>query len=141
MRKNLYFEDVRLGDEMPPLVKAPVTETQLVRYAGASGDFNPLHTVHAVGETAGYGGVIAQGLLIMGFVGQGITHWIPNRHLRRFGVRFTGVTRPKDVITVTGKVVEKMEAEKLIRCVLEAKDQKGEVKIKGWFEAVLPTKE
>ncbi len=137
--RPVLFEDVRVGDEMPLLVKEPVTEVQLVRYAGASGDFNPLHTVHSVGEAAGFGGVIAHGLLIMGFVGQAITQWVPNRCIRKFRVRFTGVTRPGDAITVTGRVEEKDPAENRITYSVEAKDQNGDAKIKGSFEAVFPS--
>ena len=64
-----YFEDVLVGDEIPQLVKSPIKHLQLVRYAGASGDFNPLHTDPSVGEAIGTGGIIAHGMLIMGFVG------------------------------------------------------------------------
>lgn len=140
MAKVLYFEDMKVGDEMPSLVKDPITETQLVRYSGASGDFNPLHSVHSVGVAAGYGGIIAHGLLIVGFVAQAITSWMPNRHLKKIRVRFTAVTRPGDVITVTGKVTQKMEEDRRILCEAEAKDQKGEVKIRAAFEATLPSK-
>ena len=59
-----------MGDKIPLLVKAPITHLQLVRYAGASGDFNPLHTDPKIGEMIGTGGIIAHGMLIMGFVGQ-----------------------------------------------------------------------
>ncbi len=134
-----FFEDVRVGDEIPSLTKDPVTETQLVRYAGASGDFNPIHTVQRVGETAGFGGVIAHGLLIMGFVGQAITRWIPNRHLEKFRVRFVGVTRPGDAITVSGKIVRKIEDQNRIQCEIEARDQHGTLKVTGSFEATLPS--
>ena len=106
-----------------------------MRYAGASGDFNPLHTVRAMGEAAGFGGVIAHGMLVMGFVGQAIAGWVPNRHIRKMSVRFTGVTRPGDEITVTGRVTERHESERMIRCSLDARDQNGETKIDGIFEA------
>jgi len=138
MKPTVSFQDIQVGDEFPALTKAPVTETQLVRYAGASGDFNPLHTVHAVGEKAGFGGVIAHGLLVMGFVGQAVADWVPNRHLRNLNVRFRGVTRPGDAVTVSGRVVEKLTGVNLIRCAVEARDQRGEVKIEGTFEAELP---
>lgn len=141
MAKTVYFEDVQIGDEMPRLVKEAVTEVQLVKYAGASGDFNPLHTVDATAKLAGFGGVIAHGMLIMAFVAQAVTAWIPNRCLKKLKARFTAVTRPGDVITVTGKVIDKKEAESLIVCEVQAADQKGEVKVKGSFEAVLPKKE
>lgn len=137
MPTQLFFEDVNVGDEMPQLVKKAVNEVQLIRYAGASGDFNPLHTVDAVGKMAGFGGVIAHGMLVMGIVGQAITDWMPNRCLKNFGVRFTAPTKPNEVITVTGKVVEKQEDGRLIVCEVRAANQDGEVKINGRFEARL----
>lgn len=138
--KELFFEDINVGDEMPELVKEPITEVQLVKYAGASGDFNPLHTVDAVGKQAGFGGVIAHGMLVMGFVGQAIAGWVPNRYLKKFKVRFSAVTRPGEIITVSGKVVEKKAEGNTVVWDLQAKDQKGEVKVSGRLEAALPSK-
>lgn len=86
----IYFDDVNVGDDIPSLTADPITETQLVRYAGASGDFNPIHTVPHLAEAAGLGGVIAHGMLVMGLVGRAITAWIGMAPLRQFGVRFTG---------------------------------------------------
>ncbi len=40
---RVYFDDIKVGDELPPLVKGPIKQIQLTRYAGASGDFNPIH--------------------------------------------------------------------------------------------------
>jgi len=142
MATELYFEDVRVGDPMPELVKGPVTEVQLVKYAGASGDFNPIHTVHQIAEKAGLGGVIAHGMLIMGFVAQGITGWVPNRCLRTFKVRFAGITRPGEVISVSGRVTGKRheDGQNLVSCEVTARNQKGETKIAGEFEAALPSR-
>jgi len=78
-----YFEDVQVGDEIPQLVKSPLQHLQLVRYAGASGDFNPLHTDPSVGETIGTGGIIAHGMLIMGFVGQMLSDYVGPQALRK----------------------------------------------------------
>ena len=136
----ISFEDIKVGDRIPPLTKDPINNVQLVRYAGASGDFNPLHFDPSIGEAAGFGGVIAHGMLIMGFVGEAITNWIPNHHLKKFRARFTGITRPGDIITITGKVIEKKETDRTILCSVAAKDQNGELKIKGAFEAQLPSR-
>ncbi len=137
---TVYFDDLKVGDEIPALTTEPITETQLVRYAGASGDFNPIHTVHHVAEQAGLGGVIAHGMLVMGLVGRAISDWVGVAPLRRFGVRFVSVTRPGQIITVTGKVVEKVEVdgEFWARCEVSAADQHGEEKVRGSFEVALP---
>ena len=133
------FDSIHVGDALPSLVKPPITEVQLVRYSGASGDFNPIHTVHQAGMESGNDGVIAHGMLIMGFVGQMITDWVRPDQVRRFGVRFTGISRPGDEITVTGQVLEKLEAdgEQRVRCQVEAVDQTGHRKVKGEFVAAL----
>jgi acyl dehydratase len=143
MQTKRYFEDVQVGDELPKLVKPPVTHLQLVRYAGASGDFNPLHTDPKVGEAIGTGGIIAHGMLIMGFVGQLLSDYVGPTALRKFGVRFKGMTRIGDVITCTGVVTEKYEAdgERRIAGRVQAVDQNGDVKVAGTFVAALPRRE
>lgn len=143
INKGVFFEDFTVGDEFSPLSKKPLTEVQLVKYAGASGDFNPLHYVDAVGKEAGFGGVIAHGMLIMGFVGQAVVGWVPNRCLRRLKARFVNVTRMGDAITVCGKVLKKQvkDGENIVTCEVAALDQNGEIKISGLFEAALPCKD
>jgi acyl dehydratase len=137
---RLYYEDVQVGESIPPLEKGPVTHYQLVRYAGASGDFNPLHTDPKVGEMLGLGGIIAHGMLIMGFVGQLLSDYVGPAALRKFGVRFKGMTHLGDVITCTGTITEKYEAngENLIAGKVQAADQNGDVKVTGTFVAALP---
>ena len=138
--KKLYFEDVQVGDELPRLVKAPVTQDQLVRYAGASGDFNPLHTDPKIGEMIGTGGIIAHGMLIMGFMGQLLSDYVGPEALRLFNTRFKGMTRINDVITCTGTITKKYEEEGEGRIAgkVQAVDQNGDVKVTGTFVAALP---
>jgi acyl dehydratase len=140
MKTTLYAEDVHTGDAIPPLTKGPVTHLQLVRYAGASGDFNPLHTDPKVGEMIGTGGIIAHGMLIMGFVGQLLSDYLGPGALRKFGVRFKGMTRLGDVITCTGTITEKYETdgETRIAGTVQAADQHGDIKVTSSFVAALP---
>ena len=137
MAVDINFEKLVVGYEFPPLTKEPISEVQLVKYAGASGDFNPIHTVQHIAQEAKLGGVIAHGMLIMGFVGQAIASWIPNNCIKKFNVQFRGMTRPNDVITVYGSIKDKISennCEKIV-CEVTAKDDNGGVKIKGSFEA------
>lgn len=142
MAQELYFEDVHVGQAMPPLTKGPVAKLQLVMYAGASGDFNPLHTDDDFAKAVGMPGVIAHGMLIMGFVGQAITDWIPRKNLKKLGVRFAGMTFPGETITVTGTVTDKRKdnGSNLITCEVTAADQNGGVKVSGSFVAALPSR-
>ncbi len=137
---KLHYEDVQVGDAIPKLVKSPVSHLQLVRYAGASGDFNPLHTDPKFGELVGIGGIIAHGMLIMGFVGQMLSDYVGPTALRKFDVRFKGMTRLDDVITCTGTITEKHEADGETRITgkVQATDQNGDVKVAGTFVAALP---
>lgn len=138
MAHFINFDSLKIGDALPSFKKDPITKVQLVRYAGASGDFNPLHTDDQVAQTAGMKGAIAQGILIMGFMGQAISGWFQMRDLKRFKVRFKGVTYPGDVITVKAVVREKnasIEGEVFL-CDIIAEDQNGEAKVSGEFEVL-----
>ena len=136
---KVLFDDIEVGYEMPQLVKNPITETQLVMYAGASGDFNPIHTVHAFGEKAGFGGVIGHGMLSMGFAGQFMTNWVGVKAVKKLAVQFRAVTKPKDVITVSGTVVKKYTeaGQNLVDCEFLATNQKGDKIIIGTATAEL----
>ena len=142
MGQKLCFEDVNVGDEMPSLVKEPITRTQLVRYAGASGDFNPLHFDDEFARSAGMGGAIAHGMLIMGFAGQAITQWFPRKYLRKFGARFIGVTGLGEQITIKGSVTQKGQenGENIVAGTITASAQDGSVKLSGEFKVALPNK-
>lgn len=138
----MFIEDFSVGQTLPPLVKAPITQLQLVQYAGASGDFNPVHVVEAVGRQTPFGGTIAHGMLVMAFAGQAVTGWLPQASLRQFSVRFVDVTRPDDRITVSGAITA-IDAgdDHCLTGTVTAHDQTGAVKLQGQFRAVLPSKD
>jgi acyl dehydratase len=137
---KVYYEDVQVGDAIPKLTTSSVSHLQLVRYAGASGDFNPLHTDPKIGEMIGTGGIIAHGMLIMGFVGQLLSDYVGPTALRKFGVRFKGMTHLDDVITCTGTITEKYEVDGETRIAgkVQATDQNGDLKVSGTFVAAVP---
>lgn len=137
---TIYFDDVQVGDALPSVVNEPLTQIQFVRYSGASGDFNPIHTVEQAGVEAGNNGVIAHGMLIAGLLGCVVTNWVEPRQVRKVAVRFTAISRAGDVITCRGQVAEKFETdgEPRVRGEIEAVDQNGQAKVKGEFIAALP---
>lgn len=140
MTHYVDFNGLHVGDSLPSFTKDPITKVQLVRYAGASGDFNPLHTDDGVAQKGGLNGVIAQGVLIMGFMGQAISGWVKTHDLKRFKVRFIGMTYPGDVITVKAVMKEKKKTEEglFVLCDTLAEDQNGETKVSGQFEIMQP---
>lgn len=138
-----YFEDVDVGDAVPPLAKF-ITHNQLVRYSGASGDFNPIHTDPEAAKAAGLGGVIAHGLLSMAFLGQLMTDWIGDPGaLKQLHCRFSKMVRPGDTVTAKGTVAEKKveQGEHLVLCKIWVENQHGEVVLTGGLGvAALPSR-
>ncbi len=131
------FDSVAVDEECIRLEIEPVTRTTLALYAGASGDHNPMHIDIDYARQAGESDVFAHGMLIMAYLGRGVTDWVPQTRLRKFSTRFTAITRVGEAITVTGKVAEKMdvEGEKRVRLELSAVNADNEVKATG--EAVV----
>lgn len=135
---SLKFEDLREGQQLDPLVKSPVTKVQLVKYAGASGDYNPLHTDDDFAQKIGMEGVIAHGMLIMGFLGQYVTELAGDTaELDRFQMRFGAMTRPGDQITCSGTVAHVYEEAGKQFAKLELKAEKAPGKAVGSGSAVL----
>ena len=129
----LNYDSIAVGDPVPPLKKDPITQSRLVRYAGASGDFNPIHTVPEYAREAGLDGTIAHGMLIMGMLGQMVSGWVGVKQVAKYGVSFKGMTRPGDKLTATGEVTKKYESDgvKLADLSVRIADEQGEVKVEG----------
>jgi acyl dehydratase len=139
---RVYFDDVKVGDELPPLVKGPIKQIQLTRYAGASGDFNPIHQDDEFARAAGMGGVFAHGMLSMGFVGQAVTDWAGAGTVRKLGVRFAALVRLKDVVICRGRVVAKSSTAGVHLVDLEvwAENQQAEKVVTGRATVALPAR-
>lgn len=148
---TINFDALRVDDVLPAYTSQPITRTHLVRYAGASGDFNPLHHDETFARTIGREEVIAHGMFIMGIAGEAVTSWIDYINLRKFSVHFLSMTEPVNLddwentkdratITVSGRVLEKYQEqdEKRIRCEVIAQDAQGSRKLTGYFVAALP---
>lgn len=129
------FENITEGYEIPSLNVSPITQTQLVRYAGASGDFNPIHTVPEKAKEAGLDGTIAHGMLIMGIMAKMITDWAGVKNVMEYSANFKGMTKPGDTLKVTAIVKRKYQDEhgRYLSCKSQVEDDKGEVKISGKF--------
>ena len=92
---------------MPALSKTPVDRVQLARYAGASGDFNPVHVDETYAKSLGMPSVYAPGMLIMGFLGQLVSDWARGAQLRRYSVKFSKIVWPGDTVVCKGRVTER----------------------------------
>lgn len=131
------FDGIEVGDALPEYAKPPITRATLALFAGASHDHNPIHIDIDFAKSSGLDDVIAHGLLVMAYLGQALTSWVPQTAIRSFETKFVAMTYVGDAITCTGIVAEKWTEEGvgLLRLNLRACDQNGKVKLSG--EAVV----
>ena len=137
----LYFDDVAEGDEAP--VRSHVlTRTDLVAYAGASGDYNPMHHDEVKATAAGQPSVFGHGMFSMGLLGSAITDYVGVGNVRRFQVRFARQTWPDEnlqtKIVVTAKRTE--GGDHLVDLDVRLHNAEGEEKVVGEATAALASR-
>lgn len=133
--------ELSVGDEREVLLVENLSRTQIVQYAGASGDFNPLHTDEKYAtEQAGYPSVFAHGMLTMGMTGRLVTDWLGDGVVQDFGVRFVKQVWPGDTLTAKGTVKAVTETDDgcEVELALETRNQNGEPVVTGSAVARLP---
>jgi acyl dehydratase len=137
----LYFEDVNEGDEAPSRART-LTRTDLVMYAGASGDYNPMHHDEVKAQQAGQPSVFGHGMFSMGFLGTAITDYVGVGNVRRYRARFAKQTWPDEElltkIVVTGKRTE--GDDHLVDLDVRLHNADGEEKVVGEATAVVPSR-
>ncbi|HZZ14027.1 MAG TPA: MaoC family dehydratase [Paraburkholderia sp.] len=137
---TLSFDEVKIGDTLPPLALAPIDRTTLALFAGASGDHNAVHIDLDFARRTGMPDVFAHGMLSMAYLGRLLHCWADQRQLRQFGVRFVGITHLGHRITCTGRVVDKFEAagEHRVKVEIQTANQYGEPRVLGDAVIALP---
>jgi acyl dehydratase len=132
--------EIAVGEEREQVLVEELTRTQIVQYAGASGDFNPIHHDEAFARGAGYPSVFAHGMLTMGLTGRLLTDWLGDGVLCSFGVRFVRQVWPGDTLTARGRVValEERPEGSLATIAVATRNQKGEEVVSGNATALLP---
>ena len=126
-----HYDEVQVGDALPALDLPPINRTTLALFAGASGDHNPIHIDTDFARKAGVSDVFAHGMLGMAWLGRLLTGWAPQSRLRRFDVRFQGITHLANAISCTGRVMEKRDADRSVRVEVQSSNQHGQTKIAG----------
>ena len=125
----LRASTLKVGDTYEMVVVDDLTRTQIVQYAGASGDYNPLHTDEVFAtQVAGYPTVFAHGMLSMAMTGHMLTDYVGDGRLTRFGVRFVNQVWPGDTLTATA-TVEALREEGgllLVDLAIVTRNQNGE---------------
>ncbi len=140
--KQLYYEDVAVGGEITTLTKQPTTR-QLVMWAGASGDFNPIHYDKDLALSRGLPGVVVHGQLAGCFLGQMLTDWIGDKgSLRKLSLSYKGMNFPGEALTCKGTVTKKYteDGQHFVRCNIWAENPRGEKTISGTATITLPAR-
>lgn len=128
-------ENVQVGDAGPEVVVEDLERQDFVKYAGASGDFNPIHYDEPFAKEAGNESVFAQGMLTAGFGAHMAADWFGIGNVRRYTVRFQSRVFPGDTVTVTGEITDVDGT--TVEADLEA-EAHGETVLTGSVEAELP---
>ena len=153
MPEQIYWDDIEVGMEIAPLAKIATTQ-MLVRWAGASGDFNPLHYDSAYVEAEGLGQVIVHGALKRQWLIHLMTDWIGEQGtLKKFSCQYGAMDYPRHMKTISqpqegetwhckGKVTKKyIEGDRhLVDCRIGVENGKGEVTTSGRATVIFPVK-
>lgn len=140
MSKSLYYEDISIGSELPPLVKKPTTE-QLVSWGEVSGDHNPIHFDEGFARRQGLPRIIVPGQLVFSFLGQLLSDWIGEPGaIQKLNCSYKGMNFPEETLICRGKVVKQYaRANKgYVDCHLWAENPQGEKTLSGTATVSLP---
>lgn len=130
-----------VGECRGTVVCREVTRTQIVQYAGASGDFSPLHTDELAAIAAGNPSIMAHGMLTMALSAQAVTDWFGAESLLTLDARFTAPVWPGDSLTtvVTVESVDCQDAQQIVRVGLRTANQDGVVTLTGTAQILIDT--
>lgn len=131
---SLRASQLKIGDTHSEQVASNLSRTQIVQYAGASGDYMPLHTDEVYArEIAGYPGVFAHGMLSMGATGVMLTNWVGDGRLTEYSSRFTRQVWPGDDLTATATVtaLDNIEGQHFVQLDVMTVNQNGQEVISG----------
>ena len=154
MPEQLYWESVNEGMEITPLSKVATTQ-MLVKWAGASGDFNPLHYDTAFAASVGTGKPVVHGALKRQWLVQLLTDWIgAEGFVKKFSCQYRAMDYPRNMKTMIdpqegetwqckGKVTKKYldGNDHLVDCDIKLENGKGEVTTSGKATVILPVKQ
>ena len=137
---TLKASDVKVGDVHEEQVVKNLSRTQIVQYAGASGDYNPLHSDEIfTTKVAGYPSVFAHGMLSMGMTGKMLTNYVGDGRLTKYGVRFTSQVFPGDTLVAKATVtaIREENGEQIVDLDVSTTNEEGTEVIKGSASARL----
>ncbi|MEH7378425.1 MaoC family dehydratase [Neobacillus drentensis] len=123
------LSELQVGESVKEIQLAPVSRLDLIKYAGASGDFNPIHTIDDEAKKAGLPGIIAHGMWTMGNLAKLFTSYYEEGFVQDYSIRFKGMVFLNDVITLKATLKEKQDQN--LRFTVQAVNQQGNEVLKG----------
>lgn len=135
---SMKASEISVGDVFEDVLVEDLSRTQLVMYAGTSGDYNPLHTDDLyTREAGGYPGVFAHGMLTMGMTGRVVTDRFGAENVKKYGVRFTNQVWPGDDLKARAVVdaIREEDGETLVDLKITTTNQKGDTVLSGYATA------
>lgn len=124
-----YITDLQEGEGLKEITLDPVSRIDLIKYAGASGDYNPIHTIDQEAEKAGLPGIIAHGMWTMGNLSKLFTPYLEDGFIQDYSIRFSGMVFLQDVITLKANLQE--TGKQQLDFKVSATNQDGKEVIKG----------
>lgn len=124
-----HITDLQQGEGLEEITLDPVSRIDLIKYAGASGDYNPIHTIDKEAEKAGLPGIIAHGMWTMGNLSKLFTPYLEDGFIQDYSIRFSGMVFLQDVITLKANLQE--AGEQQLDFKVSAANQDGKEVIKG----------
>lgn len=121
--------ELQIGDSLNEVILEPVSRLDLIKYAGASGDYNPIHTIDEEAKKAGLPGIIAHGMWTMGNLTKLFTSYYEEGFIQDYSIRFNGMVFLNDILTLKATLKEKTENK--LRFNVLAVNQDGKEVIKG----------
>lgn len=138
--KRAGWDDLEVGKGPNPRTVGPLTRTDVVRYQGASGDFNPVHHDELFATGAGYPAPLVVGMYPAGALHAWAAEWIGPENVRRVRMRWKAPVFPDHVLTFRGAVTRRYEedGERRVDLELTCTLQDGAVAVQGWATYVVP---
>ena len=137
---KLHGEDISVNDTGPELVVENIERKDFVKYAGASGDFNPIHYDEPYAKEAGNPSVFGQGMCTAGYAAHMVSDWFGVENIRTFRVRFRARVWPGDTVTVSGEVTDVTQENDYatVKADIVTENDTGDTLVTGTVIAELP---
>lgn len=134
----IQLTELKTGETLPEVHLNPVERIDLIKYAGASGDFNPIHTIDAEAENAGLPGIIAHGMWTMGNLAKLFTPYLEDGFIKEYTIRFKGMVFVGDVVTLKATLADQHGSDLMFDVAAVNQDGRDVLKGSVVFSTELP---